>query len=82
MGIPTSKSCKPLIVEDDYSPTADYYLNLLQWIITLEPNWFNHQIHQKQIIGTPTNKSGKSLIAEDDYELTAVSRPKYTDSYL
>ena len=43
---------------------------------------FNHQIHRKQIIGTPASKSGKPLIAEDDYELTAVSRPKWTDSYL
>ena len=76
MGIPTSKSCKPLIAEDDCIPTADYYLHLLHWIITLEPNWFNHQIHRKQIIGTPTSKNGKPLIAEDNYELTAVSRPK------
>ena len=37
----------------------------------MEPNWFCHQIHQKQIIGAPISKSYEPLIAEDNYELTA-----------
>ena len=52
---------------------VDYYLPSLLHVLPLEPNWSNHQIHWKQIIGrpTPTSKSCKPLIAEDDYQLTA-----------
>ena len=84
MDIPTSKSCKPLIAEDDCSPTADYYLQVPY--MPHAPNRFlltspwSHDrpssSSETNNMDIPTSKSGKPLIAEDDYELTAVSSPK------
>ena len=82
MGTPTSKSCKPLNAEDNCSSTADYYLQVPYMSYHWNQIGLTIKYTRKQIIGTPTSNSGKPLIAEDDNELTAVSRQKWTDSYL
>ena len=76
MGTPTTKSCKPLIAEDDCCPTANYYLQVPYMSYHWNQIGLTMKYTGKKIIGTPTSKSGKLLIAEDDYELAAASRPK------